>query len=99
MEIPTRIDVCQINEQGHDLIIAPMQVEFDTLTNAQRADVHLKASSAAKKNGLSGTVVLMWTSGSDTTYLAPGIPRHIYEAITHRFAVACAARSQVSLSW
>ena len=99
MEFPNAIDVGRTNEQGHDLILAPMGSDVDRWTDPERDSVHLDATSAAKKKGWPGAIVFVWTSGSHERHHAPGVPRHVYEAITFQDALDCVKNPPEFLSW
>jgi len=68
----TTYKIAHIHEQGQDLIIIPLNDQFDyTTTDEQKSELaaHLQRCSTSAR--LKGHVVLVWPVGTQMKFLAP----------------------------
>jgi hypothetical protein len=67
----TTYRIAHIREQGHDMIIIPLEDRFEHATQADKNALLTHLQACATTAGLAGTVVLMWAYAHQTKFIAP----------------------------
>lgn len=67
----TTYKIAHIHEQGQDLIIIPLNDQFEHTTDEEKAGLELHLQRCATSAGLRGHVVLVWPVGAGMKFLAP----------------------------
>jgi hypothetical protein len=83
-----RFKVAHVKQQGIDLIIVPLDSNFDHQTNEQQqaaiADLQVHAIAA----GLAGTVIPVWESGKQMKFIAPPNWHPFFRTVTLQWVFA-----------
>jgi len=67
-----KLDVAHVREQGQDMIIVPLDDNFDTKSSSQQNAAVAQIKIAAQSAGLRGEVVVVWEGGSGRMmFIAP----------------------------
>lgn len=66
-----KFDVAHIHEQGVDLIIIPLDDEFEWKPDWQKHQIIAALQACAGSAGLRGTVVPVWNANSYMKFIAP----------------------------
>lgn len=64
-------NIAHIREQSEDMIIVPLDSNFENQTPVQQAAFMADLQRRARTAGLAGTVVLIWETGSRTKFIGP----------------------------
>ena len=78
------VDATSVQERGQDLIMVPVNANFNRLTREGRVAFFNDATESAK--GMDGAVCVVWEGGSLDMYLGPPNLREFYERISFEFA-------------
>lgn len=79
--------IAHIRQQGQDIIIVPMDSQFQFRTQEQKAAAKVALQRCATAAGLAGTVCLVWTYGRNFYFIAPQ-PWHPFFKSLNMAAVA-----------
>lgn len=63
--------IAHLREQGQDMIIIPLESNFEHKTAADQQDIIDSLQLCAQSAGLAGRVVPVWRVGSSHKYIAP----------------------------
>jgi hypothetical protein len=67
----TTYKIAHIYEQGQDLIIIPLNDQFEHTTEKEKAGLETHLQRCATSAGLKGLVVLVWPDGARMKFIAP----------------------------
>lgn len=91
------LKIAHLREQGQDMIIAPLERSFGTLTNDEQQATIAELQARANAAGLAGIVVPVWDHGGGRmSFIAPPPWHPFFRSITLQFVFANLNRE---LSW
>lgn len=78
----TRFQIAHTREQGQDMIVVPLDHQFEYKTDAEREAFIYAFTVACRSAGLAGTVVPVWEVNGRTRYIAPDPWRPFFRSVT-----------------
>ena len=66
-----KFDIAHVREQGQDMIIIPLDSNFEYKSDDQKRNTMYALQTCASNARLGGTVVLIWESNGRTKFMAP----------------------------
>lgn len=67
----SQFKIAHIREQGINLIIIPLESDFENKSNDAQQEIIDSLQLAASSAGLAGTVVPVWRTGRQHSFIAP----------------------------
>lgn len=91
-----QLDVVYIREQGHNMIVVPLDQSFDHKSTGEQQATAIQIQLAANRAGLDGTVAVVWPSGRAMKFIAPEPWHPFFRSKDIRWVLANLNRS---LTW
>lgn len=83
-----KFKIAHINEQGVNLIIAPLDSAFDSKTTSQQREFTNWLQANAQSAGLAGSVIPVWLSGRQMKFIAPQNYHAFFRSISWNFVLS-----------
>jgi len=89
-------EIAHIREQGQDMIVVPLDDQFDHKPNATQQEIIHELQMRARGAGLAGTVVPVWEAGGRTKFIAPRPWHPFFQSVSIQWVAMNVNRT---LSW
>lgn len=78
----SKYKIAHLREQGQDMIIIPLDKNFEYKTNNEQSEIVDSLQSYATSAGLAGTVVPVWLHGPQMKFIAPRPWHPFFKSLT-----------------
>ena len=78
----SKYKIAHLREQGQDMIIIPLDKNFEYKTNNEQSEIVDSLQSYATSAGLAGTIVPVWLHGPQMKFIAPRPWHPFFKSLT-----------------
>lgn len=78
----SKYKIAHLREQGQDMIIIPLDKNFEYKTNNEQSEIVDSLKSYATSAGLAGTIVPVWLHGPQMKFIAPRPWHPFFKSLT-----------------